>query len=79
MRHTTTATLLATLLLGAAVGCGSDHHDPDPAACRTAIKAQYEPGTAKLKGEPERPSECDGLSDDELSKIVTGVIEENTR
>jgi hypothetical protein len=79
MRHTTTALLATLLLAGGAVGCGSDHHDPDPAACRTAIKAQYEPGTATLKGEPERPSECDGLSTDALSKIVTGVIEENTR
>ncbi|MGW1963626.1 hypothetical protein ACWCPD_25760 [Streptomyces sp. NPDC001935] len=32
MRHTTTATLLATLLLGAAVGCGSSGSDEKPAA-----------------------------------------------
>jgi len=77
MRHgLTAASLLACLALA---GCSDDHPKPDPAACKKAIKAQYEPGTAKLKGEPGTPKECDGLSDDQLSGIVTRVIEENTR
>jgi hypothetical protein len=49
--HRRTTTLLLTVGLALA-GCASEHHDPDPAACRKAIKAQYEPGTVKLKGEP---------------------------
>lgn len=48
-------------------------------ACRAAIKAQYEPGTAKLKSAPSRPAECAGLSDDEVSQIVLDVIADNTR
>jgi hypothetical protein len=48
-------------------------------ACRAAIKAQYEPGTAKLKSTPSRPAECAGLSDDEVSQIVLDVIADNTR
>jgi hypothetical protein len=50
------------------------------AACKKAIKAQYEPGTAKLKdGARGRPAECAGLSNDQLSRIVTSVIDENTQ
>ncbi|MEV8033914.1 hypothetical protein [Streptomyces sp. NPDC086182] len=89
MNRATTAVLAATLLL--ATGCVSSTDDPAPlasvapqpatgkAACKAAIKAQYEPGTAKLKGEPGTPPECDGLSTDEVSKIAISVIEENTR
>jgi hypothetical protein len=77
MNRTTVAVLAAALLL--ATGCGSSHQDPDPAACREAIRAQYLPGTATLKGEPGTPKECDGLSADEVSKIAVSVIEENTQ
>jgi len=49
------------------------------AACRAAIKAQYVPGTAKLKGAPSTPAECAGLSTDEVSKIALEVVSENTR
>jgi hypothetical protein len=69
------ATALAALVLG---GCSSEHK-PDPAACRKAIKAQYEPGTAKLKGAPGKPKECDGMNDDQVSKIVLSVVQENTQ
>jgi hypothetical protein len=73
--HRRTTTLLLTVGLALA-GCASEHHDPDPAACRKAIKAQYEPGTVKLKGEPERPKECDGLSTGQVPSIAQSVIEE---
>lgn len=76
MRRTTAVLAVAVIALA---GCSSDHQKPDPVACRKAVKAQYEPGTAKLKGKPGRPKECDGLSDDQLSQIVTSVIEENTQ
>lgn len=76
MRHTTAILLAATLALA---GCSSEDHKLDPAACRKAVKAQYEPGTAKLKGSPSRPKECDGLSDAEMSKIVLSVVQENTQ
>lgn len=72
----------AVLLIAASLaltGCSSESPKPDPAACRKAIKAQYIPGTVQLKGKPERPKECDGLSTDEVSKIALSVIEENTR
>ncbi|MGW5477684.1 hypothetical protein [Streptomyces sp. NPDC004008] len=75
MRRTTTVILLAAAALALA-GCSSSHHDPDPAACRKAIKAQYVPGTVQLKGKPERPKECDGLSTDQVSSIAESVIEE---
>jgi hypothetical protein len=74
MRHRPVVCLLAAML--ALAGCSGDDHKPDPAACRKAIKAQYVPGTAKLKGEPERPKECDGLSTDQVSSIAESVIEE---
>jgi hypothetical protein len=48
-------------------------------ACRKAIKAQYVPGTATLKGKPGRPKECAGLSADEVSEIALSVIQENTQ
>jgi hypothetical protein len=76
--HTRTATaLLLAAMLGLAA-CSSTP-TPDPAACRTAIKAQYIPGTATLKGDPTEPPACQGLSSDEISKIAEGVIEENTK
>jgi hypothetical protein len=78
MRRTTTAAVVLLLAVGAG-GCSSDKHDPDPAACRKAIEAQYEPGTATLKGDPKRPKECDGMSDDQVSRIALNVIEENTQ
>jgi hypothetical protein len=78
MRRRTATTLLLTASLTLA-GCASDHHDPDPAACRKAIKAQYEPGTLTLKGKPERPKECDGLSTDQVSSIALSVVEEITK
>jgi hypothetical protein len=74
MRRTATAILLAAGLT--LVGCSSEHHKPDPAACKRAIKAQYVPGTVQLKGKPERPKECDGLSTDQVSGIAGSVIEE---
>ena len=50
------------------------------AACKKAIKAQYVPGTAKLKdGVQGRPVECAGLSTDEVSAIALEVVSENTR
>ncbi|MGW0967103.1 hypothetical protein [Streptomyces sp. NPDC002516] len=76
-RRTATALLLATGL--ALTGCVAENHGPDPAACRKAIKAQYEPGTLTLKGNPERPKECAGLSTDQVSSIALSVIEEIVR
>jgi hypothetical protein len=76
MRRRIAALVTAALAL---VGCSSEHHDPDPVACRKAIKAQYVPGTATLKGKPGRPKECDGLSADEVSEIALSVIQENTQ
>jgi hypothetical protein len=32
-----------------------------------------------LKGAPGKPKECDGMSDDQLSKIVLSVVQENTQ
>ncbi|MFI0961022.1 hypothetical protein ACH4S8_06365 [Streptomyces sp. NPDC021080] len=78
MRRRTATALLLTVGI-ALSGCSSEHHAPDPAACRKAIKAQYEPGTLKLKGKPERPQECDGLSTDQVSSIAQSVIEEITK
>ncbi|MFC9282989.1 hypothetical protein [Streptomyces collinus] len=78
MRHRITAIILLAASLALA-GCSSESHEPDPAACKRAIKAQYEPGTAKLKGKPGTPRECDGLSDDQVSKIVLSVVQENTK
>lgn len=91
MRHAATTVLLAASF--ALAGCTAQAPEPSPpttsaapthvatgkAACRKAIKAQYEPGTAKLKGKPGTPKECDGLTTDEVSRIALSVIEENTR
>lgn len=46
------------------------------AACRKAIKAQYDPDTLQLKGKPGRPAECAGLSTDEVSALAVSVIDE---
>lgn len=55
-------------------------HATGRAACKKAIKAQYEPGTSKLKdGAQGRPAECAGLSTDEVSAIALEVVSENTR
>jgi hypothetical protein len=51
---------------------------PGPASCKAAIKAQYEPGTARLTGSPARPPQCAGLSSDEVSQIVLDVTSANT-
>lgn len=75
--RTATATLAVICL--ALTGCSSSQPDPDPAACKKAIQAQYEPGTAKLKGQPGTPKQCDGLSTDEVSRIALEVIQENTQ
>lgn len=88
MRHHTPAAaacLLAAALLTA--GCSSSSSPAGSAqptatgtaACRAAIKDQYVPGTAQLKGEPTRPPACAGLSNDAVSEIVTSVIDENTK
>jgi hypothetical protein len=90
MRRTVVILLAAGLTLA---GCSTEEPGSNPpsasaapthvatgkAACRKAIKAQYVPGTAKLKGEPGKPKECAGLSSDEVSEIALQVIEENTR
>jgi hypothetical protein len=82
MRRTATATV--ALLLAAVLplaGCGSSHHavKSTPSACRAAIRAQYVPGTATLKGTPTEPPACQGLSDARVSSITQSVIEANTR
>ena len=95
MRHHTAATILLAASLGLAgcslhepaPSTGSTsapapaptHVATGKAACRKAIKAQYVPGTAKLKGKPGTPKECDGLSTDEVSAIALSVIQENTQ
>lgn len=56
----------------------SGHQASGPAACRSAIKAQYQAGTAILTGAPTQPPACAGLSSDQISQIVLDVIQENT-
>lgn len=87
-RTTAAAGLIAAALLTAACSSSSPStlpkEAPSPAAtgtaaCMAAIKDQYVPGTAQLKGEPSRPAACAGLSDDVVSEITLGVVGDNTQ
>jgi hypothetical protein len=86
--HRTTAACVAALLLATGTACSSNNNPTvratdtpvihSRAACKAAIKAQYVPGTARLKGKPHRPEQCADVSNDGLSTIVMNVIAENT-
>lgn len=52
--------------------------DTDEMACYDALKAQYEPGTARLTGAPTEPPACLGLPTDRVSEIATAVLEGQT-
>ena len=73
MRRTATAALLAVLLLSA---CGGS--EPDLAACEDVIRAQFADAMA-FGEEPERPAECDGVSDQQLEEMAIRIINEAYR
>ena len=69
MRH---AIALAALLSSA--GCGNE---PDLAACEAAMREQYAEVQSGEREEGSRPSECDGVSDQELTDIAERLIGES--
>lgn len=57
------------------IACGGG--GPDVAACEEKMREQYAEATEQGK-EGSRPSECDGVSDEELERIVGEILSDET-
>ncbi|MEU5077088.1 hypothetical protein AB0G76_36900 [Streptomyces asoensis] len=71
----------ALLALAALTGCSSGDAKADPAACKTALEAQYvqavaegTPGTDPVFEQLGKPDECAGISDEDLRVYSSGII-----
>ncbi|MFF3942974.1 hypothetical protein [Streptomyces phaeofaciens] len=78
--NTRTAACAALLALAALTGCSDDEPTADPAACKTALEAQYLQAIAEgasatdpFYDQRNTPAACAGISDDDVRVYSYGI------